>query len=287
MYGEVLWKSIKNLKFSMFIPDIYFLFIDFAVGFLLLKLTGLTALFVDPNQGLSILVNNPSFVTGLIGNKLPALAAFISNNIISVVFYLVLFVLLSFILGSSLNSMRYGMIRDVVLGEKYSFSRVINYGVRFWPIVVVRIIIFLSGIIAYLFLQGSYLILSSYLSSNLTTVIMIVLIVFAVFSLQLLFMFAFAIMFLEKKGALDSVKDSFVYFFRHKGYAFIVFLTILLVSILLIPFEVAFIPYQNLAGSITFYLVIILVARSLAVVFFRVWSQVFVFYSYKPKELPP
>lgn len=213
MYGEVLWKSIKNLKFSMFIPDIYFLFIDFAVGFLLLKLTGLTALFVDPNQGLSILVNNPSFVTGLIGNKLPALAAFISNNIISVVFYLVLFVLLSFILGSSLNSMRYGMIRDVVLGEKYSFSRVINYGVRFWPIVVVRIIIFLSGIIAYLFLQGSYLILSSYLSSNLTTVIMIVLIVFAVFSLQLLFMFAFAIMFLEK-GSLGLCQGFFCLFFQ-------------------------------------------------------------------------
>lgn len=276
MYGEALWKSIKNLKFSVFIPDVYLMCIELILAFLFLKLTGMDTLFLNPN-----------FISAGMEEKLPALGLYVSNNLLTLLLYFAVFALTSFILGASLNAMRFGMIRDIVLGNRYSFKQVINYGVRFWPIVVVRFVIFLSGVVTFLFLLGCYTILNTYCSAAVTFIVVTALGIIAVLFLKLLFIFTYAVMFLQKKGALASVRYSFFYFFRNKGYTLKVFFVLIIFSFFLIPFELVFMHYQRVLGLMGFYTLLFLVVRNLTSMIYLVWSEVFVFYSYEAKELSP
>lgn len=276
MYKEVFWKSVKNLKFSLFLPDLYLMLVEILLAFFFIKFTGIYSL-----------LNHPDFIAASIEDKLPLLTSFISENILTLLLYFAVFFFTSFILGASLNSMRYGMIRDVVVNEHYSFRKVVNYGVRFWPIVVVRVIIFFLGVVTFLFILGSYKILSSYYSQSSALFVVTTLAIVAVFFLKLLFMFTYAIMFFEKKGAFSSVKNSFVYFFRNKFYVIKVFFILLFLSIIVLPFEYIFLHYQNLFGLISFYTLIFLIVRNLVSIFYTVWSELLVFYSYTPKCLSP
>ncbi len=276
MDKEVFWNSIKNLKFSLFLPDTYFLFIELVLGFLLFKYTGIMTL-----------LTNPEFIAASIEQKIPILRLFISENILALLLYLSLFALTSFILGSSLNSMRFGMIRDVVLGNKYSFRQVLDYGVRFWPIVAVRLVIFLLGIITFLFIFGCYSILSYYYPTTVTLFIVTILVLASVFLLKLLFLFTYAIMFFNQNGALASVKNSFVYFFRNKWHVLKVFLVIIIFSFVLLPFEIMFNYYQGAFGLLSFYTILFFVVRSLAATFYTVWSEVLIFYSYASRMSSP
>ncbi len=276
MLKQAFLKSVRNLKFSVFIPDIYLMFIELILAFLFFRFTGL-----------STLITNPQFLVSSIEEKLPALGLFFSENVLTILLYFTVFVFMSFILGSSLNAMRYGMIRDIVLNEQYSFRKVIHYGSKLFPIVLVRIMVFVSGVLAFMFIEGSYTILKSYYSPSSTILIITVLGVAFVFFLKLLFMFTYAIMFFEKKGAFVSVGSSFNYFLRNKAYAFKIFLLLLLFSVILMPFEYAFTHYQQVFGMFSFYTIAFLVVRGFAAAFYTVWSEVFVFYSYKLKEQSP
>ncbi len=276
MLKQAFLKSIKNLRFSVFIPDIYLTFIELILAFLFLRFTGLATL-----------INNPQFLASSIEEKLPTLGLFFSENVLTVLLYFTVFVFMSFILGSSLNAMRYSMIRDIVLNEQFSFRKVIHYGAKLFPIVLVRVMVFVSGVLAFMFISGSYTILKSYYSQSSTLFIVAVLGVAAVFFLKLVFMFTYALMFLEKKGAFSSVGSSFVYFLKNKAFVFKVFLLLLLVSLVLMPFEYAFIHYQQAFGMFSFYTIALLVLRGFAAAFYTVWSEVFVFYSYNLKVQSP
>ncbi|MFH1332343.1 MAG: hypothetical protein ABIH63_03610 [archaeon] len=276
MYREVFWKSIRNLRLSLFIPDLYLLLVEMVLAFLFFKFTGLAALLTDP-----------VFVAASIEDKIPLLRLFISENTLGLLIYFLIFVLTSFILGASLNSMRYGMIRDVVFGDRYSFKQVMNYGVRFWPIVVVRLIIFVFGIVTFLFVLGCYSILETYYPIPVTLFIVTFLVVAAILFLKFLFLFTYAIMFLDHKGALASVINSFAYFLRNKWYVFKVFLLILVLSAVLLPFELIFNYYQNALGLLSFYTILFFVVRGAASAFYNVWSEVLIFYSYAARLLFP
>jgi hypothetical protein len=252
------------------------MFIEIIFAFLFFKFTGLTTLF-----------SNPNFLAAGIEQKLPALDLLFQNNLVAILFYFFIFGITSFILGASLNSMRFSMIRDVVLNEKYNFKKVLHCGIRFWPIVFVRMILFGLGIVAFLFITGAYMILQSYCSVASTLLIITVLIILAVFFLRLLFLFAYAIMFFEKKGAFYSVKKSFSYFFKNKRFTFAVFLIVIVFSAALIPFELAFTHYEGLFGIVSFYAILSLILRYLASTFYNVWSEVLIFYYYHTKELSP
>lgn len=276
MYREVFWKSVKNLKLSLFIPDFYLLLIEMVLAFLFFKFTGLAALLTDP-----------VFIAASIEGKIPLLRLFISENTLGLLIYFLLFVLTSFILGASLNSMRYGMIRDVVFGRGYSFKQVMNYGVRFWPIVLVKLIIFIFGVVTFLFIVGSYSILETYYTLPFTLFVVTFLVLAAVLFLKLLFLFTYAIMFLDSRGALASVTNSFAYFLHYKWYVFKVFLIILVLSAVLVPFELIFNHYQNALGLLSFYTILFFVVRGAASAFYNVWSEVFIFYSYGVRLLSP
>lgn len=273
---HVFWRSVKNLKFSVFIPDLYLMVIEILLAFLFLKFTGI-----------SELLTHPDFIAASIEEKLPLLSLFLSENILTLLFYFVLLVFTSFVLGASLNAMRYGMIRDIVMDKRYYFRKVLRYGVRFWPIVLVRIIAFFLSVLALLFLSGSYMILKFYLPPSLSLLLVTFLGIASVFFLKLMFMFTYAIMFLENRGAFYSVKSSFVYFFNNKAYVLKVFFIIVLLSSLILPFEYLFLHYQNLFGLLSFSTLSFLIIRNTASAFYTVWSEVFVFYSCKAKDLPP
>jgi hypothetical protein len=276
MYRQVFWKSLKNLRIALFIPDFYFMFIELILAFLFYRFTGISVLF-----------ENPDFMAASIEAKLPLIQLFVSSNLVSILFYLLIFVLTSFILGASLNCMRFGMIRDVVKGNKFSFKQVVGYGIRFWSVVAVRMILFGLGILAFLFISGSFMILQTYYPGVPTVVVVTGLGFAAVFFLKLLFLFAYAIMFLEKKGAFAAVRDSFVYFFRNKDYVIKVFMIVMVLSVVLFPFEYAFIRYKNMFGLVSLYAIAFLVVRNLASSFYTVWSELLIFYSYDAKALSP
>ncbi|MEM4244674.1 MAG: hypothetical protein QXR60_00505 [Candidatus Nanoarchaeia archaeon] len=276
MYKDAFLKSFKNLRFSVFIPDLYLGIVELVLALLFVKFTGIANL-----------LSNPYFLAANIENKIPLVSLFVSENTLTLLIYFALLVVTTFVLGASLNAMRYSMIRDIVLGNVYSLKQVLTSGVRFWPIIVVRFTIFILGIFTFLFLFGCYTILGSYFSQAITFSIITVMGIIAIFLLKLLFMFTYPIMFFHSKGAFKSIKGSFTYFFKNKWHVFIVFVIVLLFSSLLVPFELLFLRYNNMMGLFTFYTLLFLVFRNVASAFYTVWSELFIFYFYKSRELSP
>ncbi len=111
MYKDAFLKSFKNLRFSVFIPDLYLMVIELVLTFLFLKFSGIAKLLTDPE-----------FLAASIENKIPLVGIFVSENILTLLIYFALFIVTTFVLGASLNAMRYGMIRDIVWGNHYSFK---------------------------------------------------------------------------------------------------------------------------------------------------------------------
>lgn len=202
-------------------------------------------LFFFKLTGISTLFENPDFIAATLEEKIPLLHVFVSGNWADLLAYFAIFVFTTFVLGASLNCMRFGMIRDRVEGRKYYFKQVLSYGTKFWSVVVVRMIIFLLGVAALLFVSGSYLMLNTFYPEAPSLFIVTALSIGIVFFLKLLFLFTYAIMFLDKKGPFSAVKDSFVYFFRNKDYVIRVFIIVILFSVFLFPFEYVFMYYKN------------------------------------------
>lgn len=276
MYRLLFFKSLKKLKYWLFLPDIYLLMINLALAFLFFKFTNVNSL-----------LGNPDFIASGIEKKIPIITLFISQNFLSLLIYLIIFVFTSFILGSSLTSVRYGMLKSVVFKEQFSFKKALGYASRFWSVVLVRLVIYTVGLITLLFILGSFTILKSYYPLSFSLFVVALLGWFVVFFLKFLFLFVFASMFIDNKGAFASIKKAFYYSLRNKKHAFKVFFVVFAFSFILVPFEFLFNQSQSAYGLLNFYTVLFFVLRGLVSVLYTVWSELFIFYAYKPRSLVP
>jgi hypothetical protein len=281
MYFDVFKKSWWTLRKNLvlFVPDLAFAIYTLTFGFLFLRISGI----------LNFIVTNTEIANSEV------LLSFLRSNIFTIVISFLIFVIVTFVVGASIVSIKYSMMRSIVLKKKFSLKSAIKECRKYvFQVIWLRILVFLVGVIV-LFLLG--LITQVILSGQKNAILISVWILFALIAfafIKLLLMFRYPIMFFENNNALDSVKNSISYFKKNAKYVFAIFLIILSVAIL---FNLIFIPLNllidygrdfliNVIGG-PFKIVLITLSsfiRSLISLIFIVWADMFLFFSYKLKR---
>ncbi len=281
MYFDVFKKSWWTLKKNLvlFVPDLIFAIYTLAFGFLFLKISGI----------LNFIISNTEITNSEV------LLSFLRSNFFTIIISFLIFVVVTFVIGASIVSIKYSMMESIVLKKKFSLKSTIKECRKYvLQVIWLRILVFLIGVIV-LFLLGliTQVILSGQKNAILISVwILFSLIAFAV--IKLLLMFRYPIMFFEGNNALNSIKNSISYFRKNTKHVFVVFLILLGVAILS---NLIFIPLNLLIDFGNNFLIKIVggpiktvivtlssFIRYLVSLIFIVWADMFLFFSYKSKH---
>jgi len=273
MYTEVFTQSWKDLKENpiLFVPDIVIVVINIILGLSFLKSSGLITILSDPS---TILKSLETFA--------PILQSFLKENLIRVIVTLILFAITSFVIGSGLSAMKYGMLRDLVNKKKLTLSKMWENGKNIWLVVSMKMIMFAVGIITLLFLIGSGVIMSQFIERGTAAFILTVATPIFILILQLLLFFRYQIMFLENKHPFEAIKESYHYFTKHFKTVILTWLIIIAISITA-SFLAAFTGLAE--GKLTFSITLILgyLVRNIINVIIGLWAETFKFRIYKLK----
>ena len=269
MYKERLVESFKNLKFLLFIPDLVMLIISFLLGFSFVKYSGIIEFFNANNNLID------SFDT-----LIPLLSNFIQENILVFVIYLILFFITGFILGSGINAMKFGMMKDLVEKKKLDFKKMLRYGSKyFWDIVLMRLTVFIISLIVLLFF--SILIVLNALNifyNEIFFMIILFLFLIVLFFLRLLFLFRYPALLIDRKNPIQIIKSLYLYLLKNFKYVFITWLITFLIGLIVVLLDFSL----NIVYGVTL-MIILLVIRYIISLIYGVWSNLFLFYMYKLK----
>jgi len=281
MYFNIFKKSWYTLKDNLilFIPDLIFAICTLIFGFLFLKISGI----------LNFLIANAQIESSEV------LLSFLRSNFLVIITSFVVFVVTTFFVGASVVSIKYSMMKNIVLNKKISLKNALKECKKYiLQVIWLRILIFLIGVIV-LFSLG--FITKIVLSGQNTVVLVLVWVLFALIAfgfIKILLLFRYPIMFFENDNALNVVRNSIFYFRKNVKHVFIVFLIIFGVGIL---FNLVVAPINLLIESGRNFLdkfsgnslKIILITlssfiKSLISLIFIVWADMFLFFSYKLKS---
>tara|TARA_Y100000034_G_scaffold62080_1_gene75352 strand:+ start:1 stop:801 length:801 start_codon:yes stop_codon:yes gene_type:complete len=266
MYSKKISKSFQNLQFLLFVPDLFLLLFSIILG----------AIFFN-YLGLDSLLANQSIFTSSLESLLPHVNSLIQNNLLRFAISLIVFFITSFIVGSGLNAMKYGMMRDVIQSKKLDFKTMFNYGGdHFWRVVGLRVLIFFIGLAVFL----TFAILLGINSLNpfykeVFSFILIAILVFVLILLRILLLFRYPILFLDNKTPTKTIKNLYVYFKKRFQHIIITWLIIFIIGLFLIPINYG----VNLIG-----IAVVVLPLTYAInLIYTVWRDLFLFFSYKLK----
>lgn len=273
MYKERFVSSWKDLKKHplLFLPDIIIFLMNISLALLFLKYSGLLKLITDPET-----------LTKGLEAAVPTIKLFFKENMLKIIVTFSLFILTSFVIGSGLVAMKLGMMKEVIKRKKLAIRKMINNGKYVWQVISMKMIMFAIGIVTFLFLFGTGIILSTFLHKGVVILIMGLLFPALMVVLQLLLFFRYQIMFLEEKHPIIAVKDSFEYFINNKKHVLIVWLIILAVSFATIPLTALLgITEQKAVNMLSATVIIGYLISNITKIVINVWSEMFKFRSYK------
>lgn len=272
MYKELFVKSWKDLRNNpiLFLPDIIIFSVNAILGLLFLKYSGLLKLITDPEL----------LVEGL-GAAVPMIKLFFKENLLRLIITLSLFVLTSFIIGSGLTAMKLGMIKELINKKRLTIRKMIDNGKYVWQVIAMKMILFAIGVVLFLFIFGTGIILAAFLHKGLVIVIMGLFVPIFLLIVQLLLFFRYPAMFLEEKHPFIAVKESFDYFLKNKKHVFIVWLIIILISLIAIPLDAILGLAEQKLALFSAAMIFGYLLRSLIKIAISIWSEVFKFRSYK------
>lgn len=274
MYKEALIKSGQDLKHNLilFLPDTIIFLINLLLGLLFLKSSGLLKLITDPVM-----------VTRELETMAPVIKLFFKENMLKIIISFALFILTSFLIGSGFTAMKFGMMKDLIEKQNLTIKKMINNGRYVGQVISMKMIMFVIGTVTFLFTLGTGIILSTFILKGYSTLIMALFFPLLVMLLQLLLLFRYQIMFLEKKHTITAVKESFEYFFKNKKRVFTIWLIIIAASFITAPVS----AYLGFAEQKTTTLSIIAIIgyflRGIAGIIINVWADMFKFRSYESK----
>lgn len=275
MYKEVFntsWKDLKNNPI-LFLPDFIMMVATLLLGWLFLHFSGITQFLASPD-----------IIAKEIEELMPIVTGFFQENLLKLIIAFSLFILTSFILGSGLLAMKLGMMRDFVSNKKLSLKRMWGNSRHFWDVVYMKILMFLIGIVFFLFFFGSGLILYTMLPRVIAILAAALIFVIVIILLTLILLFRYPILFLDKKNPIAAIKDSLIYFNKNKKHVLFIWLIILAVTIGIKLFEGMISPIIQYKS--VFYSIFLLnLIRSLFNLLIGVWSSLFRFKMYKIKGL--
>ena len=262
MYGDFFKESWRRLfkNLELFVPDVIFYVVSGIVALLIINQLGLSDLFV---AGDSLLQSKEALV-----NFLSTLSP---SFILSAIFYFILFVIVTFIVGSGTDVAKYNMMTDVLLKKKINFIRSLTGGAKkfFWRYVGMKI---LTSVMVLLSLFVLYLIYALVAGGNtLVSLVLITLIVMIFFGLW--FYFLVPILFLKDIGLNPLFVEGFMLLKKKLSVIVLTFLTIfgvgLAVSIIFEIFDMLFKSFLPL-----------LLINIIVAIIIEVWADLFKFMIY-------
>jgi len=208
MFWEKFQETWKNLHFILFLPDLISLGFNILLLVLFYQYSGLNTLFSDPQVS-----------SGFLKDKIPIVEKFISENALRLTLSFTFFVLTSFVVGTGFVAMKFGMMRDVVLGRKPSFLRMYHYSfIYLYEVIMLRILMFFILGAAFIVSLFVFPIVDRFVDRFFSVIATVVFIVVSHYILKLTFFFRYPALFIEKnsatkalKASADFVKDKFLF----------------------------------------------------------------------------
>ncbi|MDD5253787.1 MAG: hypothetical protein PHG05_01620 [Candidatus Nanoarchaeia archaeon] len=275
MFKEVYFKSWKQIKPVLFIPDLISIIITYGLFLFFMIISGFSQF-----GSLASFDAQSFFEAGGL--------SFLQENLLRIISYLILFVLVNFFIGSGLMALKFKMLRNIIEKRKINLFRIIKEDEKaFWRVVLLRIFVYLIGLILLIIAWLIGYLLINTIPKGVALVIMGILIIVAVLLLKLMLLLRYACLFLDKKNTLKSLITSSRAFFKKPGYLLAVLILILITQTVLILFMVGinygigFVGSEGLIGAI------FMVLGLLSYAFFRilklVWTDLFLFNIYNHK----
>ena len=276
MYKETFNKSWKDLfnNLQLFIPDAIFIIVSFIVGYFFINLLGLTNLL--NSLGYSLLQSaDPLLQSG------ESLVRFLETLdpafIVKAAFYLALFIVITFFVGSGTNVVKYHMIRNLLTKKKISLKESLTGGARhfFWRYIGMKIMSFIVALIG-----GIVILLIAMPINNKDTeiiVLMILAVLFGIF-LGLWFYFLAPMLFLSNKKLADIFFDAFNFL---KNRFSVVLSTVVIILAVGILGSIVLKLFEYAIGDYFILLIILNVIVSLVL---GVWGELYKFMIYSKVE---
>lgn len=278
MYKEVFVKSWQDLKGNLILllPDAIMSLVNMALGILFLKSSGILGL-----------LTSPEILTKEITTVAPAIKLFLKENLLKIILSLLLFIITSFMVGSGFTAMKLGAMKDLVKNKKITIRRMIRNGRYVWQAVSMKMIMFVIGVITFLFMLGTGIILSTFIFRGYVIIILGILFPLLMILLQFMLFFRYQAMFLENKHTMVAVKESFTYFLENKKHVAVVWLITTVVSLVTSPLSFYLGLIEEKIITVSLITIIGYLVRTAAIVVINVWSDMFKFRTYKIKPLKP
>ena len=252
------WEIVKKNKI-LFFPNIIILSINVLLVLILFFITGLFKILIE---------NDPSNIAKV----------FLSGEFI---FFVFLYLIISTLMDNFFLTMKYGLIKDVLLKKKTNFSNGVKFakehywttlGIHILSFLIIYVPLILLGIVLFTFLPQNGLI-----AAAIFIPLMIVYLIFIAIRL----LFVYPTMTFEKKGAYNSLKDDFHFVKTHLHHTMVTWLVILLIGIVTAMIKRGIEPLQGILFQQVVFLGLLLgiaiIALEMAV---SVWEHVYIFKSY-------
>ncbi len=268
----------------LYIPDIAMTLVNALLLYTLYQYTGVDNLF-------QILKSAEAFTPGILSN-------YLSSNLEEIIFSIIFFFFFNFIFGVGVIIFKFTMISELLLKKKVSLH--LTWKEKkgyFWPVVFLRIFIYLTGIVSLGIIFGAsyilFLVFSLFLpqtiASYLSIGIGIILAISSIVYIKLATLFRYPLMFLEKKrNAFHILKKSFCLLNQKPRF---VIKTALVVLIMVVFFYLGTYVLTSL-GNVSISFITITLLATICTVLLRLamailnltidlWSTIFVFLRYK------
>ncbi len=265
MYKEVFFKSWKGLFNNLYliIPDLLYLAFMTGLGLVLAWFGGFWGVF--------------DYFLGGVTPSTESVLNFLEINWIKLLISAIIFFISSFMVGASIVAFKYILMKNIVMGNKFSFIRVYKtVGGYFWNVVLLRFMIFLIMIPVFV-LWGLMFYLGFENQGYLLKILGLIVMILSMVLVKWVFLFVYPVMFLKSNNAYKSLKGSFAFFKNH--------FKIVLFSWLILVFAAGvFSAIVSLLSSFIVGIILVFAIRSTLNVFIKVWGELFLFYIYDLKS---
>ena len=199
-----------------------------------------------------------------------SILSFIKLNPLRILFSALLFLAAVIFYGATTNVWKFNMMKDVATKKKADLRKAFKEIKEFyWKFIGINLIIILiTFLISFLIIILAYFIrMPKFWNIANSTVLVLI---------GLIFAYKEAILFLEKKNPINTIKSTFKFFLNKTNYVFLTWLITFVISIALtLLFALA--STFNISG-----LALVLGIASFVA---AVWADLFFFYAYKMKKL--
>lgn len=256
------WKLLRH-NLILFVPNLLMFLFSIILVLIYLKVIGVFNVF---GEMLSLEIGSIVLAQFWIANKQ------------KIIFFSAIYGILIFLVDTYFTTVKYGMIKDVVLDGEASLRKGMRFGwEKFFTVFTIRLISFLI-----IFGPIIGIIIASILLIPKIPALMTFVLLFAIAGIAYIILiwmrllFVYPTMAFEHEGSLTSIKHDFHYAKTHMGHTIIVWLVILAVGIGAFAIKASLISFgKGIIGVVLISAILLLIETTMSV-----WEHIFLFENY-------